>query len=640
MCGIAGFIARPGKGKSMYAPRILQRLEHRGPDDQGWLRFSGRRVESGREWTEPDREPEVLLLHRRLAILDTSNSGWQPMASADGRYHVIYNGEIYNYKELREELQGLGHRFQTRCDTEVLLAACEQWGTGALTRFIGMFAFALLDTTKRTVLLARDCFGIKPLYYSTADGFLCFGSEIKALLAFGSSHPEANAGRLLSYLRYGMTDFGSQTLLRDIRQVPAAHSMEISLDRPSSPEPRRYWSADAGDELEISFEEATQHVRELFLRNVELHLRSDVPLGAALSGGIDSSAIVMAIRHLDSRADIHAFSFIAEDSTLSEERWIDIVGAEAGAHVHKVRVTAGELADDLTGMMHFHDEPFGSTSAYAQYQVFRAAGAAGIKVMLDGQGADEILGGYMHYQGARLASLVRQGRWSEAAQLVHSFSGANGVGRYKGLAHCADYLLSPSLQSIARRLAGRDPFPAWLDRTWFAKRGVGPEFMHYTLAREVLHDTLSRSVTETLPGLLRYEDRNSMAFSVESRVPFLTAELVSFLGRLPESYLISSTGTSKAVFRAAMRGIVPNVILDRRDKLGFATPEGRWLNALDVWVGGILASDSARQLPFLNIDVARAGWAAVRNGKRPFSFGVWRWINLIRWSEELGVVYS
>jgi len=620
-------------------PAVLQCLEHRGPDDLGWLRFTGAHVELGQEWTAPSSEPEALLLHRRLSILDTSRSGWQPMGTRDGRYYVVFNGEIHNYVEIREELQGLGYRFTSRSDTEVLLAAYSEWGTLALRRFVGMFAFALLDTQRRTVLLARDFFGIKPLYYLSQDGFLCFGSEIKALLKFGLSKPQANAERLLFYLRYGMTDFGSQTLLSPVQQLPAAHYLEWSLDSGQS-EPQPYWCLESGEELDISFEEAAERVRELFMRSVELHLRADVPLGSALSGGIDSSSIVMAIRHLDPTADIHAFSFIPEDNAISEERWIAVVGRQARAHVHTVRATAGELTAELDTMMRFHDEPFGSTSAYAQYQVFRAARACGIKVMLDGQGADEILGGYRCYLGARLASLVRQGRFSKAVQLVQSFSRLDGFGKLQGLAYCADYLLPPSWQWAARKLTGKDALPAWLNRRWFAERGIGPRFVNYTTGKNVLKKSLIRSVNETLPGLLRYEDRNSMAASVESRVPFLTPDLVSFLAKLPEEYIIAPDGTSKAVFRKAMRGIVPDAILDRRDKLGFATPESRWLTLLDGWVRTVLGSDTAHDVPFLNLAVARKEWDSISLGKRPFDFRVWRWLNLIRWTQELGVVYS
>jgi asparagine synthase (glutamine-hydrolysing) len=640
MCGIAGFVARPEHGNSGCAPSVLASIAHRGPDDQGWLRSTGRRVERGRRWTQPLKEPEVLLLHRRLSIIDTSESGWQPMSTPDERYHLIFNGEIYNYIEIRSELEGFGHRFQSSSDTEVLLKAFVQWGTASLQRFVGMFAFALLDTHSRTLLLARDCFGIKPLFYWNDAGRIFFASEIKALTSFGLSHPRVNAERLLLYLRYGITDFGSETMLSEVRQIPAAHFMEISIDTCIAEEPKRYWSQDCNESQDISFEEAAGKVRDLFLRNVEIHLRSDVPIGVALSGGIDSSSIVMAIRRLNPKAEIHAFSYISEDAASSEEAWVDIVGREAGAHVHKVRATAVDLALDLDTMVRLQDEPFGSTSIYAQFRVFRAAQDAGVKVMLDGQGADEILGGYDHFKGARLASLVRQGRLLQAAGLLRRMSLDGEIGGYLGVAYCADFLLPPAMQSVARVLAGKDAFPSWLNREWFAARGLHAEFANYTGSKDVLKKSLMRSVSRTLPALLRYEDRNSMASSVESRVPFLTPDLVRFLGTLPESYLIDSEGTSKSVFRKAMRGIVSDAVLDRRDKVGFATPEKAWLTQLETSIRSALDGEVAASLRFLNMSAVRREFEAVLQGKKPFGFHIWRWVNLIRWSEELQVNFE
>jgi len=639
MCGIAGFAALRGCGRSYCAPSVLQSIEHRGPDDRGWLRCSGSQVERGRDWTPPATEPEVLLLHRRLSIIDTSAGGWQPMSTADDRYHLVYNGEIYNFVELRRELEALGYRFKSNSDSEVLLNALAEWGTAALSRLVGMFAFALLDTHRRTILLARDFFGIKPLFYWQDDGCLFFASEIKALGAFGLKRPRANAERLLQYLRYGVADFGSETMLADVRQLPAAHFVEISLDTCVAGEAACYWVAQSDEVLDISYDEAAARLRDLFLHSVEIHLRSDVPVGLALSGGIDSSSILMAIAHLKPKTEMHAFSYISDDAALSEEKWVDLVAREAGAQVHKVRPTSGDLARDLGAMVQLHDEPFGSTSAYAQFRVFRAAQEAGIKVMLDGQGADEILGGYDHYKGARLASLVRQGRWGLAAQLFARLSGNGGIGAYLGAAYCADFLMPPAMQSVARGMVGKDAFPGWLNRAWFAERGLGAEFANYTTATGVLRESLTRSVTRTLPGLLRYEDRNSMAWSVESRVPFLTPDLASFLGKLPESYLIDSKGTSKSVFRQAMRGIVPDAILDRRDKVGFVTPERSWLTQLDAWVLSALDGEMAASLPFLNLTYARREFQAAREGRKPFGFHIWRWVNLVRWAETLNVSF-
>jgi asparagine synthase (glutamine-hydrolysing) len=260
--------------------------------------------------------------------------------------------------------------------------------------------------------------------------------------------------------------------------------------------------------------------------------------------------------------------------------------------------------------------------------------------MLDGQGADEILGGYRHYLGARLASLVRQRRWRQARQFLQSCGGLANFGIIPGVAACADYLLPPAIQIVVRKLAGKDPLPSWLNRNWFADRGVGPRFRNYTTEGEVLRATLSRSMTDSLPGLLRYEDRNSMAFSVESRVPFLVPELVCFVHSLPEEFIIASDGTSKAVFRQAMRGIVPDAILDRRDKIGYAAPEQRWLNVLDPWVREALQSEVAHSIPCLNLGAAQNEWSALRKGRGSYDSRIWRCLNLIRWTGDLAVRYS
>ena len=639
MCGIAGII-NPSVNVLAAVPRAADLLEHRGPDDLGYLKYSRGCVESGRQWLGTNALPEVVLLHRRLSILDLSQAGWQPMSSHDGRFWIVYNGEIYNFVELRDELRTLGHVFQSSSDTEVLLAAYAQWGHQCLNRLVGMFAFAILDTRKRSVFLARDFFGIKPLYYAVQNGTFAFASEVKALLEMINSNRQANPERLYLYLRYGMGDHGSETLLTEVHQLPAGHFLELSLDQQKEPQTSCYWRPDTGETLDISFEEAAGRLRDLFMDNVRVHLRSDVPVGTALSGGVDSSSIVMAMRHLHPDLEIHAFSYIAEDRGISEEPWIDLVARHAGLTLHTVRPQAEDLIADLDTLTSAQDEPFGSTSLYAQYCVFRAARDSGIKVMLDGQGADEVLGGYRYYMGARLASLIRAGDWANAARFISQCSRWPGVSKWWMVVRSADYLLPPPLQAPLRKMIGKDLSPPWLRQSWFTSRGVEPQALNYSTEPHVLREALRHTLVETsLPHLLRYEDRNSMAFSVESRVPFLTPKLVNFLFSLPEHYLVAEDGTSKAVFRKAMRGIVPDAILDRRDKIGFATPEKRWLSKLDGWVGGVLRSDVASSIPFFDMDAIHQEWRSVREGSKPFDFRVWRWLNLIHWTRRLHVQY-
>jgi asparagine synthase (glutamine-hydrolysing) len=376
----------------------------------------------------------------------------------------------------------------------------------------------------------------------------------------------------------------------------------------------------------------------LFLDSVRLHLRSDVPVGTALSGGVDSSSIVMAVREVAGRqSDFHTFSFVASGSADDEEQWVDIVTAAAGTTAHKVQIAAAELVHDLDDLIIVQDEPFVSTSIYAQYQVFRLAHRHGIKVLLDGQGADEMLAGYRGYLISRLWTLLRQSRLREAFAFGRRAAKQPGVGLRCLLRATCGQGLPNWLFAAVKPLVSKE---RWLDQRWFARRGVdiithGAPPSCSSL-RANLVDTFSSSI---LPSLLRYEDRNSMAFSIESRVPFLTPRIAEFLFSLPEAYLIDGDGTSKHVFRAAMRGIVPDAILDRRDKIGFATPELRWLRTIRPWVDHVLNSEAARAIPVLRPQVVIDQWNAMYWGSQKFDWRVWRSLNLIRWSEHLGIQF-
>ncbi len=629
MCGFAGVLFREDTDVSKEQIRgFLARLAHRGPDDQGYLVLGDRGVEISSEPRDFSRV-RLLLLHRRLSILELSKAGWQPMQSEEGRYSIVFNGEIYNYLELRRELQALGIPFHSGSDTEVLLKACARWGREALRRFVGMFAFAMVDARERKLTLARDFFGIKPLYTARFDGGLAFASEIKALLGLPGLRRRVQPERLYTYLRYGISDFGDRTFFEGISQIPAGHAVDLSLDGPGNPVPEPYWQPPAERRgTGLTFEQAAEELRHRFLESVRWHLRSDVPIGSALSGGIDSSAIVMAMRHLDRGAQLHAFSYVAEDPGASEEKWIDLVSTAAGATLHKVRLGPADLTSDLDVIAATQDEPFVSSSIYAQYRVFKAARDAGIKVLLDGQGADELLAGYDQYLGHRAATLVRQGRWRDARRLLKNRKGYHRLG---------ELLTPPAAQGLLRALAGEQLMPSWLNGRWFQERGVSGRALREKVDDPSMTGELHRSMTRTtLPMLLRFEDRNSMAHSLESRVPFLTPSLAEFLASLPEEYLISSDGTSKAVFRRALRGIVPDEVLDRRDKIGFETPQNRWLLESkpkpedgEARLNGVLAADAVPRLrDRLSRGDAKAGPP------------LWRCLNLAIWARIYDVDFG
>jgi asparagine synthase (glutamine-hydrolysing) len=611
---------------------MLDALAHRGPDDTGILTF----VPGG-------GTASVTLGACRLAILDLTPAGHQPMESADGRYAIVLNGEIYNYIELRRELEGLGATFRSRSDTEVLLAAFAHWGTDCWRRCVGMFACAILDRTTRQLTLARDPFGMKPLYYVMGQESFVFASEIPPLLR---GTVRANPQRLYDYLDLGISDHGGETMFAGVHALPAAHYAAIDLARPDGPAPVRYWTLDPGHTQEISFEQAGKRLRELFLEGIALHLRSDVQVGAALSGGTDSSSIVMAMRHVAGpQLDLHTFSYVGGQGAISEEPWIDIVNAAARTTAHKVHLTPEEWSRDATRLVETQNEPFGSIAIYAQNRVFRHAAEAGIKVVLGGQGADELLAGYRGAWVIRLATLLERGRWGEAVKFVRRLSlvrQPNDPVLWRVVLLALKLTLPPGASDIGRRILGRSHRP-WINRAWCRSHGIAPDrgYSNRPTGAERLRGEQIQAVTRlSLPALLRYEDRNAMAYSVESRLPYLTPALAQFALSLPPDYLAGPDGKGKRVFREAMRGIVPDAILDRRDKIGFAVPVQTWLPVIPEVVELLEAAAAA---PPINRRAIGPAVAAIRDGKTRSvrdSFLLWRLVGLAAWARRFNVVFD
>jgi asparagine synthase (glutamine-hydrolysing) len=562
------------------------------------------------------------------------------MASPDGRYVLVFNGEIYNYVELREELVRLGHAFRTTSDSEVLIAAFAEWGPSALSRFVGMFAFVLLDRQKRELFLARDPFGIKPLFWAIGSGCIALASEIPPLLQVPGVGRGADLARAGLFLAVGQTDAGDATIFSAVRSLPAGTFATIPLERPAAPSPVSYWQPQVAPAAD-SRPAAAGELRELFLDSIRLHLRSDVPLGIALSGGVDSSSILAAARAVGGKdLVIRTFSFIAEGSDVDETPFIDIAAASAQAQTVSVRIKPDEIVADIDALVASQAEPFGSLSIYAQHRVMRLAAEHGIKVMLDGQGADELFAGYRPYLARRLSELIARFQWGAALRFVRAMRSLPGATAGL-LAQALEPAVPARLRAFARVLIGRPLLPPWIDGKWFAERGLAQTGTAPRWSRDFLHGTLTQSLTETvLPALLRYEDRNSMAFSIESRVPFLTARLAQFAYRQPSANLVDARATSKAVLRQAMRGLVPDAILDRRDKIGFATPDRLWAQALRPWFGRVLGSETARALPWLRSAVAVDILDQRVARSDAFGFDLWRTVNFIRWVEQFDVSYG
>ncbi|MBU4276289.1 MAG: asparagine synthase (glutamine-hydrolyzing) [Proteobacteria bacterium] len=628
MCGIlGGWFEQDRQSDHARMAAGLAALAHRGPDNEDQASFFG-------DWGA------VTLGHRRLSIIDLSPGGHQPKSSPDGRFVLVFNGEIYNYRELREQLRSLGHTFETKSDAEVLLACWAQWGRECLPRLRGMFAFVVYDTARHELICVRDAFGIKPLYYHQQPDAFVFSSELPALLTLLPGRPRINWQRAYDYLVHGDYDDQADTFLSGVQQLPPGHVLRIGLTSREPEQPQRWWWPSIAKRQDLTFEQAAEKLREMFLENIRLHLRSDVPLGATLSGGLDSASVVCAMRQIEPDMPIHTFNFAARGSRVDEEPWANMVNRHVNATAHKVLVTPEELASDIDDMIRSQGEPFGSTSIYGQYRVFKLAKQRGVTVALDGQGADELLAGYQGYPGPRMRSLLDGGRAAEALGFLRGWSRWPGRSLGRGALALGGQMTPAALRKSAMRLAGRNVAPAWLNLGPLQEAGVRLERLPIVYEADSRGRRLAATLRwaqagHGLAALLRHADRNSMRWSLECRVPFLTTDMAEFLLRLPESYLVSPRGRSKRILRAAMRGIAPQAVLERRDKVGFATPERRWLAALgprvDSWLEGI------EGFAFLRATACRGEVKAIVGGKKGFDFRAWRLINFCRWAQLLDV---
>ena len=631
MCGIAVIVA-PQRCPAGTIRAMTDLARHRGPDDEGYALIeapgaapvvlggpstppdayvSDAPFAPRGEWQHDDARVTVALGHRRLSIIDISVLGHQPMSTPDRRYWIVYNGEIYNYRELAADLAGAGYRFTSRCDTEVILAAYARWGTGCLQHLNGMFAFAIYDAQAAELFVARDRFGIKPLYYRfSPDGTFALASEIKQFTASPGWRASINQARASQFVDTGLTDDTDETMFEGVYHVPPGHFAHVPVSELAPAASGRLavtqWYELRPAAFSGSFDDAARHCRTLLTDSVRLMLRADVPIGSCLSGGIDSASIVCSInRELRGEAlagSQQTFTAASDDPAIDERPWVaEVIGA-TGVDAHFVVPTAEGLKSALAAMAWHQDEPVTSTSLFAQWMVFQSAAEHRMKVLLDGQGADEAFAGYHSFFGPYLTGLIRS---MEIGKAVREFSALR------------------RLHGFSARSAAGAVMRAVLPATSPATRSLS------AMSRAQL-------VSTNLQMLLRFEDRNSMAHSVESRVPFLDHRLVEFALGLPDDYKLAG-GVTKRVLRAAMTGIVPERIRARVDKVAFATSEARWLLGPGApW----FRAQIARAVDASNGVVPAANlphFDALAAGARPFDRRPWRAISFGQWMDAFAV---
>lgn len=570
MCGIAGIVA-PKTFQAEVLVAMTHLIRYRGPDGYGFAYF-GRSDSTGGEIVHnQDRFPTnpapiVGLGNRRLAILDTSSAGAQPMQTEDRRLCLTFNGEIYNYKEIRHELKKAGHRFRTRTDTEVILRSYQQWGPDCLHRFNGMWALALWDNAQQRLFCARDRFGVKPFYYALYDGVFFFGSEIKQVLQASSMPRRANARAIFDLLEWGLADHAAETFFEGIHQLPAGHSLTLDLADALSPAIRRYWELCIKPPDKLTPAEATEEFHLRFREAVKIRLRSDVPVGVSLSGGLDSSAILCQAKEIAPDTQFQTFSACFEDREIDEREYMMAAATATGSVTHRSFPKGQEFWDNIESLMFHHDEPLGAARTFSQWRLMRSARENGIPVVLGGQGADEALCGYQKYRYFYFWELLRAGNPKLIREVLMSwrYGTTSSHGQLAAATRYLPGLLRRSFSAVER--LGNQEF-----RSNVTFKGVRPSAGGSMAERQKI-DLMYSSI----PPFLRHEDRNSMAHSIESRHPFLDYRLVEFAVNCPPDLKLRD-GWSKWILRNAMKGILPEKVRLRKTKLGFDAPDANWM---------------------------------------------------------------
>jgi asparagine synthase (glutamine-hydrolysing) len=618
MCGISGIIGKEKVNLDLIR-QINEVIEHRGPDGKGiWSNNSG----------------NVAFGHVRLSILDLSSQAAQPMANKKGNIHITFNGEIYNFIELRDSLKGKGYYFNTDSDTEVLLYAYEEWGFEMLEKINGMFAFCIFDELQNHIFCARDRYGEKPFLYSFSEDFFIFSSEYKGILQAKEVSSKIDEKKLMRFALNqgtGLDEF-EETLFNEIRQLLPGTSLKLDLNDWKLVK-WKYWDIEINSNLfKGSFKDASFEFGELLLDSIKLRMRSDVEVGSCLSGGLDSSAIVSLIRKkISPIKPYHTFSGIFPDSDANEWEFAKQIVDDCNTISHVIEPTSKDLVNSIEEFIWYNELPVGSTSQFAQWSVFKLARANGIKVLLDGQGSDEILGGYEQYfykylQGVKI-SKSNEVYLNEIKKIDENYPGL--------------------LESQPNRFIDKIPFRLRYLLANKLGKGSSSNFgLNYDLAIELqaesgypnynFKDPLKNalygdSFNRFLSTLLRYGDRNSMAHSVEIRLPFCDHRIAEFILTLPTEFIMGD-GKTKRILRESMNGVLIDPIRLRMRKRGFLPPQNKWFNeSLLLIAEDIFNSKQFKENICWNADWWISSINRIKNGDTNLNWSIWNPLIIELW---------
>ena len=555
MCGIAGFFETnlTSSEKKETIEKMLHAIIHRGSDHSGYTTIDN-----------------VYLGHNRLSIIDLSTDSNQPFVYK--HLHLIFNGELYNYIEIREELISLGYTFETNSDTEVLIKSFDAFGEKCIEKFMGMWAIVIYNSETKSIFCSRDRFGIKPFYYIHNDTGFYFASEIKALKQIPGFDAVVNLNHIQRYLDLGIVVYKDETFYSQIKSLPAAHALTLN---DNSLKINKYWNLNKQQESSSNFENAKTNFLSLFKRSVDQHLRSDVKLGACLSGGIDSSSLVSTISKFHN-FPLDTYNVYYDGKNETDERfWVnDVVKTYSNITPHFITPTDNDIQKSLKKIIYHQDGPIPSSGIMSQYFLFENAKKDNIKVIIDGQGADEYLAGYFNFYPYFFSYLLKKFRFKSYLSEVGLYSKAQDLKftkqiqlHFSSLKNCfISYQTSKKLELKTKKSILKN------------NKAIDFNFDYSNEKRsnsdEIFIQHLNLLI---LPNLLHYEDRNSMAFTIESRLPFLDHRLVEYAYSLPFDFKIKD-GLTKYILRESLKSITPDSVLKRTDKKGFTTPgEVKWL---------------------------------------------------------------
>jgi asparagine synthase (glutamine-hydrolysing) len=628
MCGIVGFLnSAPGSknGTSARVDRALAEIKHRGPDGQGtWVSGDG----------------QVGLGHARLSIVDLS-TGDQPMHSANGRFTIVYNGEVYNYIELRQELAGQAP-FRTTSDTEVVLRAYERWGADCVTRLRGMFAFAIWDAHEKSLFISRDRFGIKPFYWTQTEQGLIFASEIKAIKPFLRA-AKVNARALSDYFSFQFC-LGEKTMLADIWQLPPAHFATVRPGEP--PKPTRYWEVHYNIDYSHTEQWFSSRLSELMQDSVRMHLRADVEVGSYVSGGLDSSLVASLARDIRPNGRFQAFNGrFSESADFDESHYAQALATERDMVFQLADISEQDFVDNIAKVIWHLDQPTAGPGSFPQYMVSKLVGQHA-KVVLGGQGGDEIFGGYARYLVAYFEQCIK-------GAIDGTLRNGNYVVTYDSIIPNLETLrqYKPMIREFwAEGLFGERDSRYWrlVNRANTFGSAIMPDVIDHeatfaefkeifwgaNVGKESYFDSMTHFDFKTLlPALLQVEDRMSMAHGVEARVPFLDHPLVEFAATIPADIKFKN-GELKRLLKTVFAPKLPDVINQRKDKMGFPVPLTVWLRRggrAAEFVKDTLGSAAARTRPYLSapIDVDQ-----ILSGQSVYSRNLWALLSLELWHRQ------